>query len=186
MNYFRHETACIDDGAQIGEGSRIWHFCHVCAGAQIGQQCVLGQNVYVASRAKLGNGVRVQNNVSIYDGVVLDDLVFVGPSAVFTNVLNPRAHVCRKAAFLPTLVGRGATIGANATILCGRRIGEYAFIAAGAVVTHDVPDHALWAGVPARFVGFVCTCGERLPADTLRCSGCGKGYTRQGEKLCAL
>ncbi len=186
MAFFRHETACIDDGAEIGEGCRIWHFCHVSAGAKLGEGCVLGQNVYVASTAVLGNGVRVQNNVSIYDGVVLEDQVFVGPSAVFTNVVNPRAHVSRKADYRRTVVGRGASIGANATIVCGHHIGSFAFIGAGAVVTRDVPAHQLWVGVPARFVGWVCSCGERLSDETLRCTSCGSGYARQGESLCAL
>lgn len=186
MAFFRHETACVDDGADVGEGSRIWHFCHVSAGAKIGRDCVLGQNVFVAKSAVLGNGVRVQNNVSIYDGVVLEDHVFVGPSAVFTNVVNPRAHVSRKSEYRKTVVGQGASIGANATIVCGHSIGAYAFIGAGAVVTRDVPAHQLWVGVPARFVGWVCACGERLPDDTLQCTACGCGYAIRGETLCAL
>src|SRR5690242_9386445 len=135
MSYFKHESACVDEGAVVGLGSRIWHFCHVSAGAHIGRGCVLGQNVYIAPTAVLGDGVRVQNNVSIYDGVVLEDGVFVGPSAVFTNVRNPRAEVSRKHTFEKTLVRRGATIGANATIVCGRTLGSYAFVGAGAVVT---------------------------------------------------
>lgn len=186
MAYFRHETAWVDEGAEIGEGCRIWHFCHVSAGARLGRDCVLGQNVFVAKTAVLGSCVRVQNNVSIYDGVVLEDQVFVGPSAVFTNVVNPRAHVSRKSEYRQTVVGRGATIGANATIVCGHQIGPYAFIGAGAVVTHDVPAHQLWVGVPARFVGWVCACGERLPDDSLHCAGCGSGYVLRGETLCAL
>jgi UDP-2-acetamido-3-amino-2,3-dideoxy-glucuronate N-acetyltransferase len=185
MTYESHKTACIDDGADIGEGTRIWHFSHVCKGAKIGAGCVLGQNVYVAPSVVLGRGVRVQNNVSIYDGVVLEDSVFVGPSAVFTNVVNPRAHVSRKAEFRATVVEAGATIGANATIVCGHRIGHHAFIGAGAVVTRDVPPHELWVGVPARFVGFVCVCGERLPDETLCCTSCQKSFTLEGEKLCA-
>ena len=186
MSFFRHDTACIDEGAIIGDGSRIWHFCHVCAGAKIGRDCVLGQNVYLAGTAVLGNGVRVQNNVSIYDGVVLEDMVFVGPSAVFTNVVNPRAHVSRKAEYRRTVVGRGASIGANATIVCGHNIGEFALIGAGAVVTHNIPAYQLWVGVPARCIGWVCACGERLPDDTFRCASCGSGYALQGESLCAL
>jgi UDP-2-acetamido-3-amino-2,3-dideoxy-glucuronate N-acetyltransferase len=175
--YFKHESAIVDDGATVGEGSRIWHFCHVASGAVIGRGCVLGQNVYVAPTAVLGDGVRVQNNVSIYDGVVLEDSVFVGPSAVFTNVANPRAGVSRKHAYQKTVVRRGATLGANSTVVCGHTVGSYAFIGAGAVVTHDVPDYALWLGVPARPAGWMCRCGERLPSGaTPTCPGCGAGY----------
>lgn len=181
--YFKHESAYVDDGAIVGEGSRIWHFCHVTKGARIGRDCVLGQNVYVAATAILGDGVRVQNNVSIYDGVVLQDGVFVGPSAVFTNVGNPRAEVSRKHAYETTLVEHGATIGANATIVCGRRIGRYAFIGAGAVVTHDVPAFALFVGVPARQAGWMCRCGERLV--DFACAACGQTYRLTGEELCA-
>lgn len=158
--FFVHESAYVDAGANVGNGTRIWHFCHVCKGAAIGERCVLGQNVYVAPTARVGNGVKLQNNVSVYDGVVLEDDVFVGPSAVFTNVINPRAAIERKDEFRPTIVETGATIGANATIICGRRIGRYAFVAAGAVVTKDVGDFALVAGVPARLVGYVNARGE--------------------------
>lgn len=186
MSYFRHDSACIDEGAMIGDGCRIWHFCHICTGAKIGRDCVLGQNVFVAPTVVMGNGVRVQNNVSIYDGVVLEDQVFVGPSAVFTNVVNPRAHVSRKTEYRRTIVGKGASIGANATIVCGHNIGQYAFIGAGAVVTHDVPAYQLWVGVPAHCIGWVCACGERLSDDTLHCASCGARYARQGETLCAL
>lgn len=188
MRYFHHPTAVIDDGADIGEGTKIWHFCHVCSGARIGRGCVLGQNVYVAASAVLGDGVRVQNNVSIYDGVVLEDHVFVGPSAVFTNVSTPRCEVSRRHAFERTRVGRGASIGANATIVCGHDIGRYALIGAGAVVTKEVRDHELWLGVPARKAGWVCRCGERLPdaGEPLRCADCGATYRLAGETLCAL
>ena len=187
MHFFKHESAYVDDGAEIGEGCRIWHFCHVAAGARLGRGCVLGQNVYVAPTAVLGDGVRVQNNVSIYDGVVLEDHVFVGPSAVFTNVVNPRAEISRKHEFKKTRVGRGATLGANATVVCGHAIGSYAFIGAGAVVTRPVGDFELWLGVPARLCGFVCRCGERLSvaADRARCPACWAGYLREGEILCA-
>ena len=161
MAYFRHETAWVDEGAEIGEGCRIWHFVTSAPG-QARPRLRAWQNVFVAKTAVLGSCVRVQNNVSIYDGVVLKTRVFVGPSAVFTNVVNPRAHVSRKSEYRQTVVGRGATIGANATIVCGHQIGPYAFIGAGAVVTRDVPAHQLWVGVPARFVGWVCACGERL------------------------
>jgi UDP-2-acetamido-3-amino-2,3-dideoxy-glucuronate N-acetyltransferase len=162
----------IDDGASIGVETRIWHFCHVMAGARVGARCVLGQNVFVASGAVVGDGCRVQNNVSIYDGVVLADEVFVGPSAVFTNVRTPRTAVSRKDAFVPTRVGRGATIGANATIVCGVEIGEYALIGAGAVVTRDVPAHALVVGVPGRRAGWACACGEVLPRRGATCTAC--------------
>jgi UDP-2-acetamido-3-amino-2,3-dideoxy-glucuronate N-acetyltransferase len=194
--YFKHESAYVDDGASVGEGSRIWHFCHVQSGARIGRGCVLGQNVYVAATAILGDGVRVQNNVSIYDGVVLEDGVFVGPSAVFTNVRNPRAEVSRKHAFATTRIRRGATIGANATIVCDRTLGEYAFVGAGAVITRDVPSFALCVGSPARQVGWVCRCGEVLRAASslvdfaLRtdyaCSHCGSRYRQEQGELCPL
>ena len=162
MSWWAHPTAVIDEGATIGAGTKIWHFCHVMAGARVGAGCVLGQNVFVAAGAVVGDRCRIQNNVSIYDGVVLEDEVFVGPSAVFTNVKNPRAAVSRKDAFMKTRVGRGATIGANATIVCGVTIGEYGFVGAGAVVTREVAAHALVTGVPARRVGWACECGEAL------------------------
>ena len=155
-----HPTAVVDRGARLGAGTKVWHFCHVMGGAQIGDRCVLGQNVFVAASARIGNGSRIQNNVSVYDGVVLEDDVFVGPSAVFTNVRNPRSAVDRRAAIEPTQVGRGATIGANATIVCGVTIGDYAFVGAGSVVTRDVAPHAIVAGVPARRKGWICRCGE--------------------------
>ncbi len=161
--YFCHPTSVVDDGAAIGAGSKIWHFCHVSTGARIGARCVLGQNVYVAGGALIGDDVHIQNNVSVYDGVVLDDHVFVGPSAVFTNVVNPRSEISRKHEYQPTRVRRGASIGANATIVCGATIGEYAFIGAGAVVRGDVAPHALMLGVPARRRGWMCRCGVRLP-----------------------
>jgi UDP-2-acetamido-3-amino-2,3-dideoxy-glucuronate N-acetyltransferase len=167
-----HPTAVVDDGATIGSGTKIWHFCHVCAGAMIGENCSLGQNVFVAGGVRLGNGVRIQNNVSLYDGVTVEDNVFLGPSCVFTNVSTPRSFVSRKDAFEKTLVGYGATVGANATIVCGNDIGAYAFIAAGALVSREVKPHALVMGVPARQVGYMCICGERLPA-SLSCKRCG-------------
>ena len=187
MSYFKHDSAYVDQGAVVGDDTRIWHFCHVAAGARIGRGCVLGQNVYVAPSAVLGDGVRVQNNVSIYDGVVLEDHVFVGPSAVFTNVVNPRAEVSRKHEYRRTRVGCGATLGANATVVCGHDIGRYAFIGAGAVVTKSVADYQLWLGVPAKLCGFVCRCGERLTVtdDDARCPACGAGYRRKGDTLCA-
>jgi UDP-2-acetamido-3-amino-2,3-dideoxy-glucuronate N-acetyltransferase len=181
MDYFCHETAVVDDGAAIGRGSRIWHFVHVGSGARIGEDVTLGQNVFVASGAVVGNGCRVQNNVSIYDGVVLEEEVFCGPSMVFTNVVNPRAAVERKSEFRQTRVGRGASLGANCTIVCGASIGAYAFVGAGAVVTRDVKDHALVVGVPAEQVGWMSRHGERLdlPLDgdgSAQCPATGERY----------
>jgi UDP-2-acetamido-3-amino-2,3-dideoxy-glucuronate N-acetyltransferase len=173
-----HPSAIVDEGAQIGEGTRVWHWVHVCAGARIGANCVLGQNVYVANDVAIGNNVRIQNNVSVYDAVTLEDDVFCGPSMVFTNVHNPRSHVSRKSDYRRTLVRRGATIGANATVVCGHTLGEYAFIGAGAVVTGDVPAYALVVGVPARRIGWMCRCAERLPEATgaVQCAKCGSRY----------
>ena len=160
--YFAHETAVLDEGCQIGDDSRIWHFSHVMSRAVIGRNCVIGQNVMIANKVTLGNNVKVQNNVSVYEGVTCEDDVFLGPSMVFTNVINPRAFIERKSEFQPTLVRRGATVGANATIVCGHTIGRYALIGAGAVVTHDVPDYALITGNPGRQAGWVSEYGCRL------------------------
>jgi len=173
-----HPTAIVDAGASIGEGSRVWHWVHICAGARIGAGCSFGQNVFVGNDVVIGNNVKVQNNVSIYDAVTLEDDVFCGPSMVFTNVVNPRSAVNRKAEYRRTRVGRGASIGANATLICGHDVGEYAFIGAGAVVTSDVPPYALMLGVPARRAGWICRCGERLPASLgqIDCSSCGDSY----------
>ena len=171
MPYTAHETAIIDPGARIGDGTRIWHWVHVSAGAVIGEHCSLGQGVYVGNAVQIGNRVKIQNNVSVYDGVTLEDSVFCGPSMVFTNVLNPRAEIVRKAEYLPTRVRRGATLGANCTIVCGVTIGEYAFVGAGAVIVADVPDYALMVGVPARRVGWMSRYGERL---TLPVNGSGE------------
>lgn len=177
---FIHESAYVDEGAVVGSGTKVWHFCHVMPGAVIGARCILGQNVVVMPRTKIGDNVKIQNNVSIYEGVELEDDVFCGPSMVFTNVVNPRSHVSRKHEYRRTLVRRGATIGANATIVCGTTLGEYAFVGAGAVVTHDVPSYALVVGVPASQVGWMCACGERLPAPgpdgATHCAVCGAGY----------
>lgn len=162
MNYTKHETAIIDEGAQIGGGTRIWHWVHICSGAKIGERCSLGQNVFVGNRVVIGNNVKIQNNVSVYDNVYLEDDVFCGPSMVFTNVYNPRSAVSRKDEYMDTLVKRGATFGANCTIICGVTIGEYAFVAAGAVVNRDVKPYALVAGVPARQIGWMSRYGERL------------------------
>lgn len=170
-----HESAIVDDGAQVGAGTKIWHFCHVSAGAVIGSECVLGQNVFVADGVVVGDGVRIQNNVSLYDGVVLEDDVFCGPSSVFTNVRTPRSGVSRKDEYATTIVRRGATIGANATIVCGVEVGAYSLIGAGAVVTSDVEPHRLVVGVPARAVGWVSHAGEILGTD-LVCSRTGRRY----------
>jgi UDP-2-acetamido-3-amino-2,3-dideoxy-glucuronate N-acetyltransferase len=181
-DWFAHESSYVDDGAEIGAGTKIWHFCHIMPGAVIGRDCSLGQNVVVMPRTRIGDRVKIQNNVSVYEGVTLEDDVFCGPSCVFTNVLNPRSHVSRKHEYRPTLVRRGATIGANATVVCGATLGAYAFIGAGAVVTGNVPDHALMVGVPARRVGWMCQCGVRLaePAPRARCEACGAEYQVDG------
>jgi len=171
---FIHESSYVDEGAIVGAGTKIWHFCHIMSGAVIGERCNLGQNVVVMGGTLLHNNVKVQNNVSIYEGVELEDDVFCGPSMVFTNVVNPRSHVSRKTEYRRTLVRRGATIGANATVVCGVTLGEYAFVGAGAVVTRDVPAYAL-------VTGWMCACGERLPDDGAgTCSACGTTYERVG------
>jgi len=162
MTWWKHDSAVVDPGATLGEGTKVWHFGHVCAGAVVGARCSLGQNVFVANDVRVGDGCKIQNNVSLYDGVTLEDDVFCGPSMVFTNVVNPRSAVVRKSEYRPTLVRRGATLGANCTIVCGVTIGEHAFVAAGAVVTRDVKPYALVAGVPARQVGWMSEHGERL------------------------
>jgi UDP-2-acetamido-3-amino-2,3-dideoxy-glucuronate N-acetyltransferase len=177
MDYTAHETAVIDPGAKIGNGTRIWHWVHVGSQADIGSNCSLGQNVYVG-KAVIGNNVKIQNNVSVYDSVVIEDDVFCGPSMVFTNVINPRSHVVRKHEYKQTFVKRGATIGANAVIVCGNTIGSYAMIGAGSVVTRDVPDYALVLGNPARKVGWICQCGIRLNVQQIRaeCTSCLAQY----------
>ncbi len=166
-DFFKHETAIIDDGATIGDKTKIWHWTHICSGANIGANCVLGQNVFVSSRVEIGDNVKIQNNVSVYDDVILENDVFCGPSMVFTNVNNPRAHIQRKDEYQQTLVKRGATLGANCTIICGNVIGEYALIGAGAVITKDVAPHAMMAGVPAKQIGWVSHSGEILGDDLL-------------------
>ena len=177
-----HPTAIVDNGAEIGPGTKIWHFSHICGKeVSIGPNCSFGQNAYVGNHVTIGSGVRVQNNVSIYDRVTLEDFVFCGPSAVFTNVINPRSEISRKDEFKSTLVKRGATLGANCTIVCGVTIGTYAFVAAGTVVTKDVPDFALVVGVPARVTGYMCKCGVKLKIPTSKigavsCPTCKTNY----------
>ena len=181
-NYFCHETAAVDDGVEIGAGTKIWHFAHVLSGSRIGERCVISQNVMIGPNVAVGNGCKIQNNVSVYEGVTLEDDVFCGPSMVFTNVLLPRAFVSRRSEFLPTLVRRGASIGANATIVCGNTIGQYAMVGAGAVVTRDVDDHALVVGAPAIRIGWVSRSGDRLAAD-LVCPRTGQRYREASGKL---
>lgn len=178
---FVHETAVVDEGVALGEDTRVWHFTHVSRGATVGVRCVLGQNVFLGPGVSVGNGVKVQNNVSVYAGVDVGDDVFLGPSCVFTNVLTPRAHVERKDEFSETRVGRGVTVGANATIVCGHDLGEYALVGAGAVVTKEVAPHAIVVGNPARRVGWACRCGDVLPDDGA-CERCGDLYEIDGER----
>lgn len=188
MTFFRHDSAIIDDGAEIGEGSRIWHFAHVCSGARIGRGVSLGQGVFVGNKVRIGDNCKIQNNVSVYDNVTLEEGVFCGPSMVFTNVYNPRALIERKSEYRDTHVGKGATLGANCTIVCGVRIGAYAFIAAGAVVTQDVPDYALIMGVPGRQKGWMSAFGERLALPVsgegeANCPASGERYVLSGGRL---
>jgi len=183
-----HPSAIVDAGAQIGAGSRVWHFVHVCSGARIGERCSLGQNVFVGNRVVIGNNVKIQNNVSVYDNVTLEDDVFCGPSMVFTNVYNPRSAVTRKDEYRDTLVKRGATLGANCTVVCGVTIGECAFVAAGAVVNRDVKPFALMAGVPARQIGWMSAFGERVPLPLASngewiCPNSGSRYVLANESL---
>ena len=184
-DYFAHETACIEDDCTIGEGTKIWHFSHIMKGSVIGRQCNIGQNVVVSPGAVLGDGVKVQNNVSVYTGVICEDSVFLGPSCVFTNVINPRAFLSRKDEFHRTLVRHGASIGANVTIVCGCTIEKFAMIGAGAVVTKDVPDYALVYGVPSRIHGYVCECGEQIvfSGQAAVCGACGKRYQMKGTEV---
>jgi UDP-2-acetamido-3-amino-2,3-dideoxy-glucuronate N-acetyltransferase len=177
-----HKTAIIDSGAHIGQGTRIWHWTHVCAGAVIGKNCNIGQNVFIADQVIIGTGCKIQNNVSVYQGVILEDYVFCGPSMVFTNIYNPRAQIRKMDQVRPTLVKTGATLGANCTIVCGITIGRYALIGAGAVVNRNIPDYALVVGNPSRQIGWVCQCGERL-TDDLECPVCEKKYTKDKQGL---
>lgn len=179
-DYFAHESTFVDDGAQVGRGTKIWHFSHISSGAKIGQDCRIGQNVYVGPNVIIGNNVKIQNNVSVYEGVILEDDVFCGPSMVFTNVVNPRSAIPRKDEFKKTLVKMGATIGANATIVCGHTVGEYALLGAGSVVTKDVPAYGLIMGVPGRLAGYICECGIRLNFEKASaiCKACGRRYSK--------
>jgi UDP-2-acetamido-3-amino-2,3-dideoxy-glucuronate N-acetyltransferase len=182
-NCFVHESAYVDEGAEIGDGTKVWHFSHIMSGSRIGRACNIGQNVVVSPGVTIGNNVKIQNNVSVYTGVVLEDDVFCGPSMVFTNVINPRSHVSRRHEYQKTHVGRGASLGANCTIVCGHNVGKYAFIGAGTVVTKDVPDYALVVGNPGRVVGWVCQCGVKhatgaVPPAHSQCAGCGASYTK--------
>jgi UDP-2-acetamido-3-amino-2,3-dideoxy-glucuronate N-acetyltransferase len=186
MKYFAHPTAVIDEGAVIGAGSKIWHFSHIMPGSSIGEDCSIGQNVMVGEKVVLGSGVKIQNNVSLFTGVTCEDDVFIGPSAVFTNVINPRSAISRKDQFRPTLIRKGATIGANATIVCGNEIGQYAFIGAGAVVTHPVPAYALMLGNPARQSGWMSEYGHTLHPDATgraTCPGSGQVYQEKDNQL---
>ena len=191
MNYWCHESAIVDNGASLGEGTKVWHFSHVCSGALIGERCSLGQNVFVGHRVVIGNRCKIQNNVSIYDNVTLEDDVFCGPSMVFTNVYNPRAAIVRKEEYRSTLIRKGATLGANCTVVCGVTIGRYAFIGAGAVVNKYVPDYALMVGVPTRQIGWMSEYGEQLDLPLsgyleTRCSQTGQRYRLNGQQLAPL
>jgi len=186
-DFFAHETACIDNGAKVGAGTRVWHFSHIMPDAVVGENCNIGQNVVISPECRVGNNVKIQNNVSVYTGVILEDDVFCGPSMVFTNVINPRSHVERKSEYQSTLVKRGASIGANATVICGNTLGAYCFVGAGAVITRDVPDFAQVIGNPARLTAFVCYCGEKLGFDinpdsssNTSCAVCRREYTKIG------
>jgi UDP-2-acetamido-3-amino-2,3-dideoxy-glucuronate N-acetyltransferase len=187
-DYFVHPSSYVDEGAVIGPGTKIWHFCHVMPGAKIGERCNIGQNCVIMPGTRLGNNCKLQNNVSIYQGVELEDDVFCGPSMVFTNVSKPRSHVNRRGEYERTLVRRGASIGANATVVCGVTLGRYSFVGAGAVVTSDVKDHALVVGNPARQIGWMCACGERLGLKEGRgvCGRCGAAYRERDGQLEAV
>lgn len=188
-DYFVHESSYVDEGAEIGAGTKIWHFCHVMPRSHIGERCNIGQNVLVSPDVTIGNNVKIQNNVSLYTGVIVEDDAFLGPSMVFTNVINPRSHINRKNEYRKTLVRKGASIGANATIICGVTLGCYSFVGAGSVVTRDVPDYALVYGAPAKIRGWVCQCGEQLTfseeedMESAVCQSCGDAYRKQGHDV---
>jgi len=186
---FVHQSSYVDDGTSIGKGTKIWHFCHILKGTTIGENCVIGQNCMIGPQVQVGNRCKIQNNVSLYAGVILEEEVFCGPSCVFTNVYTPRAFIERKSEFRQTLVKRGASIGANATIVCGVTVGRYAFIGAGAVIKEDVPDYGLYVGVPARRIGWVCKCGISLPRQgtgKLTCAACHSSYIENNNQLSAI
>lgn len=188
-DHFVHQSAFVDEPVEIGQGTKIWHFCHVSKGAKIGKSCSLGQNVYVGSRVSIGDNCKIQNNVSVYDLVTLEDDVFCGPSMVFTNDMNPRAAFPKGGKWIPTLVRRGASLGANCTIVCGITIGSHAFVAAGSLVRRDVPDYAVVAGVPSRIIGWMCQCGGRLDfekSDTAACGSCDRKYRKSGDSVTIL
>ena len=185
-NYFVHESSYVDEPCEIGKGTKIWHFSHIMQKSKIGKKCNIGQNVVVSPDVILGNNVKIQNNVSVYTGVICEDDVFLGPSMVFTNVVNPRSHVIRKDEYQQTLMKQGSSVGANAVIICGNSIGRFSFIGAGAVVTKNVPDYALVIGNPAKLVGWMCECGTRLDfgeKSECNCKACGKAYEKSGESI---
>lgn len=192
MDYFVHESSYVDEDAQIGMGTKIWHFSHIMGNTKIGECCNIGQNVFVAADVTIGNNVKIQNNVSLYTGVAIEDGVFLGPSVVLTNVINPRSHVSRKDEYKATLIKQGASVGANATIVCGVTLGRYCFIGAGSVVTRNVPDYALVYGNPGRIRGWMCKCGVRLEVEMLDgqeqavCSECGERYTKIGQVVTSM
>ncbi|MBE6070479.1 MAG: N-acetyltransferase [Clostridium butyricum] len=183
--YFVHESSYVDDNVKIGKDTKIWHFSHVMSNCEIGEKCNIGQNVVISPGVKIGKGVKIQNNVSVYTGVICEDDVFLGPSCVFTNVVNPRSFIERKSEYRETIIGKGASIGANVTIVCGHNIGKYALIGAGAVVTKNVKDYALVVGNPARVLGYVCKCGERLAFNNEKanCSVCGEEYIKNNDEV---
>ena len=188
-DYYVHASSFVDEGALIGKGTKIWHFCHIMPKTRIGENCNIGQNVFIASGVEIGNNVKIQNNVSVYTGVILEEDVFLGPSMVFTNVINPRSHVNRRGEYMLTLVKRGVTIGANATVVCGSTLGEYSFIGAGAVVTKDVPAYALVYGNPAQVHAWMCQCGIKLPSsetsqdERVTCAECSLQYQKSGDEV---
>jgi UDP-2-acetamido-3-amino-2,3-dideoxy-glucuronate N-acetyltransferase len=193
IDYFVHHSSFVDTPCSIGNGTKIWHFCHIMANTTIGEQCNIGQNVVISTRCVIGNNVKIQNNVSVYTGVILENDVFCGPSAVFTNVVNPRSHVIRRNEYKQTLVKRGASIGANATIVCGVTLGCYCFVGAGSLVTRDVPDYALVYGNPARLRGWICYCGIKLAlsissdsVETAQCQACGRRYGKKSSRVSEL